>query len=532
MDIFIKILQNGSPVAQTIWPLGKKKVFSISSSQNSDLSIPLYPLSKDLPFLDMKKKHGILLLSEPWTGFLTSQKKPISIDIFQHMEGREFPIYPGDMASLNLHDLQILIKIEKKKKQRIQKNLNYHPKLLSLFIKNKQEKFSFVLSIFISAFFISCICIGLFFRTNKRPEIFEDLADSYTLPFINKDHITTSPEALKFHLDRKNYIRSVVEFYRKMISLYSGNNFEEEDYFIKMTNTRYKNLHSIYNSNILDKSNLQKKSFFSISESLPKLSVPTILGESFQKKTIRTLYKIDQFHLSLKNQLEDKKKTAQLFRKDPEYDWTKYGEITKSSFSQDLSKIKVFKDLNNETMMYEEARLLGEKAENLQKKIKDEDLLKINNLLVISVDSKSDFALFLENPPSVFNDSYFESIIASTFSKNIKDPIMKIREPLIGSIDLKNLKKVIKENKYKLNLCYERALRRNLSLEGPMDWSWRIDTHGDVSQVSLDSTLIKDYSFISCIKTNIMEWPFPKSVHGSVKISHTFVFQKKNKMIE
>jgi hypothetical protein len=98
------------------------------------------------------------------------------------------------------------------------------------------------------------------------------------------------------------------------------------------------------------------------------------------------------------------------------------------------------------------------------------------------------------------------------------------KEPLVGQIDPNLIESFIKNNRYQLQLCYELALRRNELATGTMEWRWRIDSRGSISDVALVSSSIADQRMVECVKRKISAWRFPRPNRGSIEVSYPFEF--------
>ena len=82
----------------------------------------------------------------------------------------------------------------------------------------------------------------------------------------------------------------------------------------------------------------------------------------------------------------------------------------------------------------------------------------------------------------------------------------------------------IEGNRYQLKLCYDVALRRDHAAQGTMEWSFRIDTRGQIYEIALISSTIKDEKMAQCIRQKLSKWRFPRPRHGSVEIRYPFQF--------
>ena len=80
------------------------------------------------------------------------------------------------------------------------------------------------------------------------------------------------------------------------------------------------------------------------------------------------------------------------------------------------------------------------------------------------------------------------------------------------------------EKEMGLQLCFELALRRNQNLKGSMEWQWRLDSRGKISEIELLDSTIQDRRMIRCVRKKIANWKFPRPKRGSVEIKYPFYF--------
>lgn len=528
--VSIMILQNGKPVASSDFSISKKQELFLSSKENSPLSLPLYPLSSDIKIMEIKNKKIFLVLTEAWSGIVLSKGEVFHLD--SHLrEDQIFEMEISDYATIYLNDLNVLVKVYLPFKEKsIPLDQRYAPSFFSLFIKDKYEKIAFFVALFAVLFLGTSSIMGLIIRPFERPTTFEDLADSYTLPFIDPDNLRTSPEALQESLNRKAYIKSVIDYYRTFASLYLGINFPSTSHFSLSTKKRYEELYAKHEALIKEKVILNRSYISKKNNYQSAFAIPAIYGESFQEKIYRVTKKIKDYHQSLNQSLESRKKISLDFKNDPEYDWTKYMDLSEeSNLSETLSKIKVFKQMSNEDAMYHEAKSLAFKANQMQKiqlkHTEKTDSIALENTKPVAVEEAQQMiSLQNENFPK-FADDAFEKLIGSQIKEKALEGIL---EPLIGLVKKEDVSEVFRKNQYKLNLCYEKALRRNHILKGLAAFTFRVSSTGIVSELSLDKSTIEDPILMECVKKSLYSWTFPKPEKGSIKISHTFFFEPKS----
>ena len=100
---------------------------------------------------------------------------------------------------------------------------------------------------------------------------------------------------------------------------------------------------------------------------------------------------------------------------------------------------------------------------------------------------------------------------------------------LSGEIDTKEVNSFINANFSQVKACYERRLKINSFLEGKLDLNIGILESGKVNLVSVNRDTVKDEQMLSCVKSTIRSWVFPKPENGRVVIAKTFNFKKKDK---
>lgn len=537
-EVHICILQNGHPIAEAICPVTKNRVVKISSSPNVLLSLPYYPLPEDIHILKIKNRKVSLQLDQPWEGFLTSEGQEYLLKPNDRSE-RFFELAENDYANIVLADLRVMIKVQRTKaKDKTPLDPRYRGSLGNLIFNSTQEKTALFLGFLFSFLIFLALCIVVLNLDTKRPQVFEELEDIYTLPFINSQSFSTAPEALQDNLDRQDLIASVTKYYRNMSKMIMGWPIEEPRFLfnssIKSYEEFYRSFDDYLNSSVVKQSQIDEKTKKEIDTKV--ISIPSVMGESFQEKLLRLLDKIDTLHKGFEISLDLRQKTSKQFKQDPDYDWGQYlnnnagglGLINVESAGEiELSKISVFNQKTNEQMMYLDAQALGDQAKMRRRYLKlksvKKNALASDQIPHIYIPQGVSFVSFL-SPSSLSrnSDRIIKDIRALDYKKRDKP---KVQEPLIGRINTRHLEQAIKKNRFQLNLCYELALRRNQNLRGKMHWVWRIDSLGKVSEVSLVKSTLRDRQMINCVRRKLASWSFPRPKRGSVKINHRFDFE-------
>jgi hypothetical protein len=103
----------------------------------------------------------------------------------------------------------------------------------------------------------------------------------------------------------------------------------------------------------------------------------------------------------------------------------------------------------------------------------------------------------------------------------------RLREPLLGEVDKKLIEAVVEKNHLQLQVCFERALKRDRSIQGKMEWQWVLTTRGEIVDLNLVSSTIRSPQMTNCVKEKILSWRFPKPKKGSIEITYPFFFTPK-----
>ena len=537
-EAHISILQNGHPIAEATCPVRKNRVLKITSSPNGILSIPYYPLLEDLEILQIKNRKVSLLLNQPWEGYLSSQGRTIHLKPNDRSE-RSYRLHEHDFANIVLTDLRVMVKIKGvKPPDLVPLDPKYRAPLSSIMFDNSHEPKGMAIGFAVSAIFFLILSAVLLNLDTKRPQVFEELEDLYTLPFINSQSFKTAPEALQNNLNRNDLIASVTNYYRNLSKMVMGWPIEDPRMLFSSSINRYKNLYQTHQNQIDSSIEVQQKIDLLVKKdnASQMLSIPSVLGESFQQKLLRLLKKVDILHKGFDLSLDLRRSVTEQFKKDPDYDWGQYLSTSNSlslikvesaSGVNELAKLSVFDQKTNEEMMYLKSDTMGEKAgmrrKYLNLKSDRRKPLTSKQIPHIYIPHGVNFVSFLSSQSLNHNsENIIQNIKGLDYQKQNRG---KVKEPLIGRINTRHLEQAIKKNRFQLNLCYELALRRNQNLRGKMYWVWRIDSLGKVSDISLVKSTLRDRQMINCVRRKLASWSFPRPKRGSVKINHRFDFE-------
>ena len=256
------------------------------------------------------------------------------------------------------------------------------------------------------------------------------------------------------------------------------------------------------------------------------LRIPTVRGTAVSQDLARLMRTIKNYHKGLELNLKERRAFKQAFTSDANYDLTLHGNIPAFSTDPSAKSISFKGNDDDETTMYKTAQELALKAEMAHEFInarKAKVEVPFQRLMpVVKMNVPSQLTSFV--PPSDYttDSSKIDTLNASEFNPNKKK---KVKEPLTGELDPTLVSRTIDKRKFELQLCYELALRRDQKTNGKMEFSWRIDSRGRISDLKLLRSTIRDKRMVNCVRQKIASWEFPRPRRGSIKIKYPFSFK-------
>lgn len=541
--IYLTVLQNGAPIAQTYHTVNHRyKKIQISNNEKDDLGLTLYPIFDPVKVLEVRKKKVHFVREIPWAGYIQSGGEVLRFRANDHRLNL-YHIKPGDYANLTWHDLRLMIRVaEETLEPKVRIDPKYRAGIMTHFFADSFEKIAFSKGLLGSALISGIILLLLGLIKPERASKFEDLAHDFTLPFIHGASIVTAPEALQSNYLRGDIVRSVIQFYRSVAQMYMGWEISNPELLFESSKKRFSKLHQMKAKGYQEVDITQKRRDQSSSEidSTRHIFIPSVIDSDIFHKIEKIIENVDVMQKSFKISLLQRRYTTLAFKNDPEYNWL---DFTNPNFPVDvnlpsnkevaerLSKINIFKGIDNEDLMYIEAALLAQEAEERQKKlakIYDQDTISTYKTVSVQIPSSSPLVSFRPKKTwEISTEPTIELLRAMEIQGKKRQNVRAVAEPVIGTINGTAVRKLIRKNRFKLNLCYEMALRRNERLSGSMDWSWKISSKGQLSDLTLESATLKDRLMTKCIRSTIRKWPFPHPKRGSVIIRHSFMFKPK-----
>ena len=530
IKVFVEVLQNGELLSKTERPMHRLGTIYLTSDPDGDLTAPFYPLPTAIELIKITERGAEVDLDPNWEGFTTFEGKieDISSDRKTHYT---HIMKNGDYGSIAYNDLRVLIRIGKdrpKKKDLAKPTGEYKGRILPLLLGNQREIKMLALGLLGSAWIFGGLVFGLMNRPDDRPRRFVDLRPEYTLAFIHPRHLSNLPEALQEHYKPKEIIKSAYGYFKSLSATILNIPHNRHPAVYPSTFDLYLRL---YRENQQKIRSLEDQLEESEAKLLAKpmtatIRIPAIRGETLGGKLLRLQDKISILHESLEASLLHRHQFTTSFTNDPGYEFEKYKRVQrqKRPENQDYSLTKL--GMNEaERAMYQEAQNLANYARFHQKKMRQFAEPKIP----LQPDNYRPVAIPKENPaisylvPESFKqlNRKLSMITAAQFDATRSG---MVKEPLLGEIDPKLIQKTIEKNRFELQLCFELALRRNQNLSGEMEWQWRLDSRGELSDLELLNSSIRDRRMIRCVRKKIARWKFPRPRRGSIQVKYPFRF--------
>lgn len=539
--IHVTVLQNGETLSQISRRLKRAETISILSSDKNELSLPFYPLPDGrLDIFEVKKGRSRLIVEPKWEGLCTSNGEMISLSR-QDRGRREYELAKGDYASVSRDDLRIMLRISDrpfKKNITSQKysttlNPQWRGSAIAHFISQKQEIYAFFAALVVGLVVVGSIAFGLHARPHGRPQTINEIKDEYMISFVAPKHLETAPELLQNRLDRTRFVQTVFKFYQAFSNLLIGSDVPNADLVLPSSINLYQQLSAATQSDLQAKheNQLQIDSQIAAESSAGIINIPAVLGESLYGKMLRIIDKINIMQEASSLNLITKREVTPAFNADEPYDYENYRDVTKGSkrkpgdVPEAIKQIHVWAPTDSEQIMYQEAKDWANKARKNQQLIAADParLIHENDAAPLGLPHGSKYTTFLNDIDLFLADEKFYNLRAVEWGRpaNLSQTKSSPEEP----IDTGFIETFIKKNRYQLQLCYELALRRDPVAKGVMEWYWKIDSRGVVSNVSLIDSGIRDQSMIQCITRKILTWRFPRTKRGGIEITYPFEFK-------
>lgn len=534
--IFVKILWGDAEIGSITRRFTGVRSLTVGKNLMADIRSVVWPLRDDLVILE--KDGGRLFLNPDlaWNGLLTCGGEVTILD--SRVRGKKnLEIKNGTFATLKVEDITVAIRVGTPLKLTIPKFTklgSFRSSPLGLIADTPYEQAGLSVGLIAALILTVAFAAGLNRRPVWAPETIADLPDSVRLPFIAPSHFSTAPDVIQDKIDRFHFVESVSKYYHHLATVLTDPTKTTDDsYIFAETRASYKEAAENQSEQLagLD-SNINR-----LAEDTKKrgdyiLSMPVVRGESLDGSLQRILDKISVIQAHAKELSEKRALTGAAFVEDPSYDYGtgagKSGGDSLADFTKKLGQ-GFRRTLPDEELQALEAKSLATEAIASQIDLFGKDHLKsgVRDCCepIVAIKAGSTPVTYTPMPRFTDSDQKLASLKASQWGapeEKAKTP--KIMEPVAGVIDSKALERAIASGRFQLQLCFELALRRNQAAKGSMEWSWKIDSRGVISGISLVRSTLKDEELVQCVRRRIAGWKLPKPKGGSVEIRYPFEF--------
>ena len=534
--VHLEVLQNGATLTKTTVPLRRSGSLTLTSSGDGPLALPHYPLPEGrLEFLRFSGDRITLVVDYKWEGFCTSKGELVNITRGDRGQ-RTLVLHKGDYASITYDNLRLLIKLAppvKPEPERHGTARAYRRNFFAHFFPTQHERLAALVAAGLAGALVGGALIGLLARKSSRPHELADINEEYVLPFIAPDHLRYAPEALQSHLDRRQEVRNVLDYYDSVTDVLMSWPAPHASYLFPTTVDLYRDLHAEAEATIAAKTERQAvvDQAQKAKSDVAVLTIPAVLGETMAGSMLRVVDKIGIMEEGFRLNLEARRKM--LGPDGAAYIWENYkNPVPKASADEKAVQAlgSALRAPSDEQMMYAEAEALAQRAHRKQAPIEraeeaEQKILTPRTAAPVGLPDGVTYASFAPDVDFHEADGKFALLVGSPLGTHpaAKGP-RPAKEPLVGEIEPALIERYIKENRFQLQLCYELALRRNEGAAGTMEWRWRIDSRGVISDVALVSSSIEDQRMTECVRRKISQWRFPRPRRGSVEVSYPFEF--------
>ncbi len=541
MMLYVEVLQNGARVASLVRPLGRTGHLWISGGNSGPLPIPLYGDRANTDLFHSRGGKTFLEIDRFWVGIIVSGGEVTEVNR-KHRPSGPVEVRKGDYGSLGNGDLTLLYRVGPKPKVIRHAILKiYRPSFFGGLIRDRMEIPVAAYAVLLAGLLVGGFGLGLLRHPGVPRLSFETLDPEFNLPFIAPEHFETAPEALQNNLVRSSLTRSVVQFYRSVIAGLTGQGKDSDKMTFPQSRKLANSAHKALEHDLSEMREAQARMTAAVLKkpASAMVAIPAMEGTTVSGEILRIQDKIEIFQKGLRRNQEMKRKVGGLFPKDAVYDFNLYRDIKpgqKGMFSEQtlaaLAKIRPFDEMTDEEAMYFQAKTTGQMARAFAKSGKDSgnghsrpnaNTKSKDVSLPVGLSSKLSFATYVFDPDKIFDDTKADALQGSSIDPKAAK-IQRVVEPLIGEIDPTLVESTIQKYRYELQACFEGALKRDRFTRGAMEWRWRIDSRGLMSELELVKSNINDPVMSRCVRKKMSAWRFPKPRRGSIEITYPFEF--------
>ncbi len=520
----VAVLQNGHELVQREIPMKRRGRLKLTADPNGLFAVPYYPFSQDEDeFLEFTRNGCKINVDYHWEGIAT-EKGELRHFHLGDRNREDVILTRNDYASLTNDDLHILIKIVPVKAYAAPERLftakTYRDNFFKMLVPSAFEGQMLALAGGISVFLLSCFVFGL--KSRYVPDRLDpfSVGKEYVLPFISAEHFRRAPEALQEHLQRKSLIKGVVTYYQELTRTLLGVSTPHE-LIPTSTTSRYAELHADAATKIRSIKAKQD------AQSGPAVAIPAIVGESLVGGMERTLDKVVLLHQSIDLNF-DARKSGETFATGKHYDWMDYRQGDKKGPTKTGMEEAFKPKVTNRDLMYKEAISLADEATRAQKgRFFRSPATPATPRAVVGISQEVAAIKFAISGNGLLSEANLAKLTGIPYGSQPEKKKSAPPPPPTGEIENHIVERFIRGNRYQLDLCYELALKRNERTEGTMTWEWRIEPRGQISNIRLSASSVRDKKLEECVRRKISTWRFPRPRRGAVEIAYPIEFAPK-----
>ena len=528
----VTVFWGGAELGSYSRPLSRARGVSAGKSWFSNIRSVVWPRWDQLEIIQNTKSGLILNPNVAWNGVIANSRGSYVLQAAKPSR-KIFEIGPGTTASLRIEELSIAIRVGpllRKSEKRLKPARGYLGSPLSLVADRKVEWTALAVAFFAAGVIALSARSTLKSRDNDLYSGLSELPDVNLLPFISTKHLADGPTVVQFSLDRFDYVHDIWRYYSEFSkTLGYGEAVAENPKLFPSVTLEYKNHFDDQAKKIHAAEAKQSLDAQSARAGRGLISMPTVSGESVDGKVLRLLDKISVIAASSKDLERSRVSVSETFEKDM---GLVKEEKEEKPTNEAFEKIaQGYLGIESDDKMQESlAKSSAAKAALAQLDLFGDERLLFGPINCCDPPAGSPIyqaglTWIADGGRRDREPTTIASLKASTWGSPAVDDT-KIVEPLAGKIEPSLVEKTITAGRYQLRLCYELALRRNQALRGSMEWRWQINTQGQISNLDLLQTSIKDDELVRCVYNKIANWKFPKPKGGSVEVRYPFEFSR------
>jgi hypothetical protein len=531
-ELNVTVYWGGAELGSYTKPLKKARSVTAGKSYGSEISSSVWPRWDQLEIIRKTRSGLILNPNIPWNGVIANERGSYNLNALKPSR-KIFEIGPGTSASLRLDDMSIVIRVGpplNKQMSRVKTASGYIASPLSLLADRRAEWIALGVAMVASGVITLGARSTLMSRDDDRYKTIAEVPDVTLQPFISQKYLADGPNVIQFSLDRFNYLQNVWNFYTEFAqTLGFGQGDPNHTMLFPTTISEYQNLFAEQRKHITTAEAQQESALSAARPGQSILTMPTARGETLDGKILRILDKISIYSSSAQDNARRRVAVADEFDKD--LGLTKE-EDTEKPTNQAFEKIaQGYLGIESDDKMQRSlAETSAAKAALAQMGLFGKQRLIFGPVECCETAagapvSQAGLTWLGDEDTQLDKSIKIAALKASVWGAPQRDE-PTIIEPMAGRLEPALVEKTVNAGRYQLRLCYELALRRNQAAKGTMEWRWLINTTGQITDLDLLQSSIKDDELVKCVHDKIANWKFPKPKGGSVEVRYPFEFYR------